>query len=123
MALVKLAGAVTEVDPAPWATALPGSFDGEIFPATGFDVSLEGTKQKIALKVDTPLADSFEAYNDSSDSNLGTAGVILYGDIGPTSRVIGIASQYDTGAGPYSGRVIFTRVDYFAAWITATLGS
>jgi hypothetical protein len=90
MALVKLAGAVTEVDPAPWATVLPGAFNGEIFPTTGFDVSLERTKQKIALKVDTPLPDSFEAYNDSSGSNLGTEGVILYGDISGTSKVIGI---------------------------------
>jgi len=121
IALVKLAGAVTGVEPAPRASGLPGSFDGETFPTTGFDVSLEGTKRKIVLRVDNPLLNSFEAYDDSYSSNLGTEGVILYGDIDGTSSVIGISSQYGTGAGSYSGRVIFSRVDQYNGWINGIL--
>lgn len=121
IALVRLTGAVTGVEPAPHASALPGAFEGETFPTTGFDVSLEGTKLKIDLKVDTPDLNSFEAYNDSSSSNLGTAGVILYGNIGGTSSVIGISSEYHTGDGPYSGRVIFTRVDQYDVWIDGVI--
>lgn len=111
IALVKLSEPVTGVSPAGIRTEFMSlGHIGEVYITAGFDESLTRTKKKHYLGISFVSSGSF--LTSDVGSSLGDSGIIMFDDDG---KAMGISISVEDP--PFSGSIVFTRIDYYAGWI------
>jgi len=119
IALVHLETAVTGITPIPLNTTDMGASGGQTIYTAGFDASLTGLKKRTGQTIASLFAGTFTT---TLSYGLGVSGIVAVDD--PADPVVlGLSADMTVdGQDPFRGEYLFLRVDYYADWITDTIG-